>query len=155
MKLPLPVILAAAVLVSGATGAGAVFMISKGGSPPKAKAKASDHHGEDEEEEEEAEPEMVFSLEETVVNLADKDELRYLKIAVALGLEKKDSEEHLKEHLPVMRDAVIGVLTRKTFDDLHTPEGVEKTKKEIRKAVNKHLKKLHVVQVYFEGFAMQ
>ena len=54
-----------------------------------------------------------------------------------------------------MRDAVIGVMTRKTFSLLHTAEGVKKAKEEIAEAVNERLHEMNVVSVYFESFAMQ
>jgi flagellar FliL protein len=160
MKLPLPAILAVAVLVSGGSGAGAVLFMSKGkGEDP---AKSAKHKGDKDklkgghdQEEPEVEPKSVYSLDETVINLADKDEMRYLKIAVALGFDKKADEEHLKEFTAIMRDAVIGVMMRKTFTTLHTAEGVKKAKGDIRQAVNAKIHEVNVVSAYFESFAMQ
>jgi flagellar protein FliL len=158
MKLPLPAILAVAVLVSGGSGAGAMLFMNKGksedpGKSAKAKKdKNKENHGE---EEEEIEPKSVYSLDETVINLADKDEMRYLKIAVALGFEKKVNEEQIKEATPIMRDAVIGVMMGETFASLHTAQGVKKAKKKIAEAVNGRLHETNVVSVYFESFAMQ
>lgn len=159
MKLPMPVILAVAVLVSGGSGAGAVLLMSKKGEEPGKSAKHKkdkhkDSHGADHAEEE-VRPKSVISLDETVINLADKDEMRYLKIAVALGLEKTADEAHMKEALPPLRDAVIGVLARETFASLHTEAGVKKAKKRILEAVNHRIHENSVVAVYFESFAMQ
>ena len=158
MKLPLPVILAVAVLVSGGSGAGAMLFMSKGKAedPGKSAKHKKDKHKESrDEEEEEVEPKTVYSLDETVINLADTGEMRYLKIAVALGFEKKAEEEVLKESTAIMRDAVITVMTRETFASLHTAEGVKKAKKKIAESVNERLHETNVVSVYFESFAMQ
>ncbi len=98
---------------------------------------------------------MVHSLGETVVNLADTGTLRYVKVTVALGFLEKVSTQKLKEYDPVLRDAVIGVFTRKRFNDLHRGGGVRKVKAEILQATARRLPDATVAEVYLESFAMQ
>jgi flagellar basal body-associated protein FliL len=98
---------------------------------------------------------MVHSLGETVVNLADIGTLRYVKVTVALGFLEKIPDEKLKEYDPVLRDAIIGVFTRKRFDDLHRSGGVQKVKAEILQATARRLPDATVAEVYLESFAMQ
>src|ERR1051326_1574873 len=65
------------------------------------------------------EPGTIYSLGELVVNLADTGSMRYAKLTVALGVAEKLPEEGLKDQEPVLRDAIVGVVTRKRFDELH------------------------------------
>lgn len=97
----------------------------------------------------------VYSLGEIVVNLADSSTMRYAKVSVALGLVEKVPDEQLKEEQPVLRDIVIGVLTRKTFDQLHRRGGIDRLKKEILQATAARFHPATVAEVYFEAFAMQ
>jgi flagellar basal body-associated protein FliL len=97
----------------------------------------------------------VYSIGEQVVNLADTAELRYAKMTVALGLEEKVPEEKLKPHLPVLRDVVIGVVTRKRFAELHGKGGIKRLKQQLLDAMQDRIPEVTVTQIYFEQFAMQ
>lgn len=100
-------------------------------------------------------PATVYSLGEMVVNLADVGSLRYAKLSVALGFEETLGEEKLKTLAPVLRDAVIDILTRKRFGDLHQKNGIPKLKKEILAAARARVPDATIVGVYLEAFAMQ
>ncbi len=140
----LPIILAACVLVSVGAGTGiGLFMARRAQASGEAPKKVH------------KEPELVHSLGDMVVNLADTDSLRYAKITVALGFEKKLSEEQLHELTPAFRDTIIAVITSKRFEELHAPGGLEKAKEEIRERITARVHKHPVLEVYFEGFAMQ
>jgi flagellar protein FliL len=97
----------------------------------------------------------IYSLGEIVVNLADMSTMRYAKVSVALGFVEKVPEEQFKEDQAVLRDVVIGVLTRKTFDQLHRKGGIDKLKKEILTASAARYHGGTVAEVYLEAFAMQ
>jgi flagellar basal body-associated protein FliL len=64
-------------------------------------------------------------------------------------------DEKLKEQEPVLRDAVLGVITRKRFEELHRGGGLQKLKKEIRSTVQPRLRGATLVDVYLDQFAMQ
>jgi flagellar FliL protein len=106
-----------------------------------------------------SEPTATLPLGEFVVNLADKDELRYLKTTIVLGVTGKvpSAGGHGGESgpSPAVRDAVISVLSSKRFGELNTPEGKEKLKKDLIAAVNSRLHECKAVEVYFSDFAMQ
>lgn len=141
----LPIILAACVLVSVGAGVGVGMVLSKKAQASPAKEKKH----------EEVEPALVHSLGEMVVNLADTESLRYVKVTVAVGLKDKLDEEKLKEMSPIMRDSVINVLTRKTFKELHKAGGPAKAKEEILHEIEENAHGVVLTKVYFEGFAMQ
>jgi len=111
----------------------------------------------------EAKPVQLSSwkLGEFVVNLADRDQPRYLKINLVLEVEGKaevkageggapQSSEEAKA-----RDAIITVLSGKRYVELLTDKGKEKLKADLKAALNTVLEGPKVVNVYFTDFAMQ
>ena len=102
-----------------------------------------------------AQPAVVYSLGEMVVNLADQGSLRYARITVAIGFAEKVDEAKLKTYEPLMKDAVINVVTNHRFDELHRKGGIQLIKDDIRKSVMEQVSDLKVGEVYLEAFAMQ
>lgn len=102
-------------------------------------------------------PQTIHPLGEMVINLADAEpeNLRYVKISIAVGLEEKLAEEALKEHDPALRDAIISVISQKSFATLHKPGALDVLKKELIEAMNGRIPKAHIAEMFIEGFAMQ
>ncbi|MCE5324264.1 flagellar basal body-associated FliL family protein [bacterium] len=104
-------------------------------------------------------PTMEMPLGDFVVNLADTSQVRYLKTTVILEVEgaKASGGGHGESSEPDarIRDAAIEVLSSKTFAQLSQPDGKDKLKKDIIKAVNERLEEGKAVEVYFNEFAMQ
>jgi flagellar FliL protein len=61
----------------------------------------------------------------------------------------------LDEKKPQLRDAMIGILSAKTIDQLTTPEQKEAIRKEILESFNKILEPKIVHQIYFIDFVLQ
>jgi flagellar FliL protein len=99
--------------------------------------------------------ETVYSLGEQVVNLADTSTLRYAKLTVALGIRERLSEEQVKEFEPMLKDAVIGVVTKRRFDEVHRKGGLQRVKGDILVAMQGRVPNATIAEVYFEQFAMQ
>lgn len=136
-------------LVSVALGVGAAMFLGKKAAAQTERSRHGKHA------EELVEPETVHPLGEMVVNLADQDTLRYAKVSIAVGFEEKVGEEELRELEPVLRDSLIGVITGKTFKELHRSGGLQKLKEELTETMAERVEKHAVVSVYLEGFAMQ
>ncbi|MHB9037023.1 MAG: flagellar basal body-associated FliL family protein [Armatimonadota bacterium] len=105
-------------------------------------------------------PTSEMALGDFVVNLADTAQVRYLKTTVILEVEggkEAGGGGHGEASGPDarMRDAVIQVLSSKTFAQLSQPDGKEKLKKDLIAAVNERLEEGKAVEVYFNEFAMQ
>ena len=103
------------------------------------------------------------ALGEFVVNLADTGQIRYLKTDIVIAVAGKlkaegggKGEGEGKAPAPI-RDAVISVLSSRTFSDLVKPKGRKKLKEDLIAAVNKQIKeqKAEVKEVFFNEFAMQ
>ena len=101
----------------------------------------------------------IIDLESFVVNLSDTDRKRYLKVTMQLELEddKKVSKKLTKEiedKLPVVRDAIITLLSSKKSSDISTPQGKLELKKEIINKLNSKLSSGKIVNIYLTEFVI-
>ncbi len=137
-------------------GGGAGFFFMSGEEPEK-KGKSPDAHAETETETE-ADPGFVgpvIDLEPFVLNLADRDQLRYLKVAIKLQLDRPEEETDFKDKLPAIRDALLVLLTSKESRSLRTVDGKMLVRDEIGGRVNTIMKKGKIKQVFFTEFIIQ
>jgi flagellar protein FliL len=98
----------------------------------------------------------VLPLESFLVNLANADNICFVKATFQLGLEEELKEE---SKTPVatasIRDSVISLLSSKTAEQIMTPQGKDKLREEIRSRVNSISPKLKVIEVYIVDFVVQ
>jgi flagellar protein FliL len=100
----------------------------------------------------------TMNLDSFLVNLADQDATRFIKVTFRLGIDETKLGDELKDNpvvLAATRDTIISCLSTKTADELLSPEGKEKLKREVREQVNKVLPKGKVVEVYIMDFVVQ
>ena len=100
----------------------------------------------------------TMNLDSFLVNLADPDVTRFIKVTFRLGLNENKLGDELKDDpvvLAATRDAIILCLSTKTSDELLTTEGKDKLKKDIRELVSKVLPKGKVIEVYIMDFVVQ
>lgn len=107
-----------------------------------------------------------------IVNLADAGGRRFLKATIVLELAehaavdpKLPAEERvaieaeftdtLNVQLPVINDALISLLSSKTFEAIYTVDGKEMLRQEIMDAVNTRLPEYQVIYVYFTDFVVE
>ncbi|WP_456464445.1 flagellar basal body-associated FliL family protein [Persephonella sp.] len=98
---------------------------------------------------------IMFEVGTFVVNLADKDADRYLKVTVILEIENEQVKQEVEKRLPQIKDSITTLLFTKTSRELKTAEGVEKLKEEILRRVNAILPLGGVKNVYFTDFVIQ
>lgn len=95
-------------------------------------------------------------LEPITVNLADLS--RYLQIQITIKAGNPEMAESIKMYMPVVRHALILLLSSKSPEDVSTELGKQKLMDEAKVAINKaaELKPAHgVVAVLFESFIVQ
>jgi flagellar FliL protein len=97
----------------------------------------------------------IYSLESMIVNLADTEFPRYLKIKIDLESEKPKPDEEFEKRLPQIKDAIITILTSKTFSDISEPKGKMQLKEEIILKSNQLFQTFNVKTVYFTEFVVQ
>ncbi len=145
-KLILIVLLLLILLAGGGAGA-YFFLFSKGG----------------EEEEEAPKPKVspeavgvMYKLEPAfIVNLADPEITMYARVSITLELSGPEVTLEVQKREPIIRDAIIEILSNKTSRELRSPEGREQLKLEIIKRVNTILVQGGVRNVYFTEFVVQ
>jgi flagellar FliL protein len=98
---------------------------------------------------------FTMPLEPFLVNLADKESRRYLKLKVELEVEGEETVKELEKSLPRIRDALILLLSSKTYLDLSSLEGKQQLKQEIKKRVTVVPSGRKVSDVFFTEFVAQ
>ncbi len=97
-------------------------------------------------------------LEPLVLNLADAEGNRYLRVAIdivvdrAEGVLAEDGGTLLSTRL---RDRLLIVLASKTADDVVSSEGKEALRAEVRRTAEPLLEEARVLDVYFTEFRVQ
>jgi flagellar FliL protein len=100
----------------------------------------------------------ALALEPFVVNLADADAARYLRIKVSLMVDDKHAIKELTENLALqmkVRDVVLQMLTVKTSSELMDEEGKKKLREEIHAKIAAYFRKPKLVDVMFTEFVIQ
>jgi flagellar FliL protein len=101
---------------------------------------------------------VTAGLDPFLVNLADPQAVRFVKVTFQLGM-TGDSEEFSKNPVAIAaaRDAIISLLSAKTSEQILTVEGKDKLRKEVRDRVNSILgaSKTKVQNVYIVEFVVQ
>ena len=100
----------------------------------------------------------VVPLEPFVVNLADADTARYLRIKISLMVDDKSKLKEIEENQALqlkVRDVILQTLTRKTSQDLINDDGKKKLRKEIQDEVGPFFKEPKLNDVMFTEFVIQ
>jgi len=130
------------VLALGGGGAGAYFFMNKSANK-EAQALPKPPIG------------AVWAPDVFIINLADSEADRYLKVVMNFELSDPLAVAELDVMKPKVRDMVLSVLTVKGFKDVNNFEGKQRLKEEIAMRLNSQLTKGKVVQVYFTDFVVQ
>jgi flagellar FliL protein len=98
----------------------------------------------------------TLALEPFLVNLADKDEVRFVKTTFQLGLAEEPNEDAKSDvAVAAMRDSIISLLSSKTAEQILTPEGKDKLREEIRLRVGAISPGIKILEVYIVDFVVQ
>ena len=139
-----------ALLVIGGGGTAYYMMAGDFGAT---KGKSSEAHAEEEPEMESIGP--VIDMDPFVLNLADREQLRYLKVSIKLQLDRPEVETDFEDKLPAIRDALLVLLTSKESRGLRTIEGKMLVRDEIGGRINSIMKRGKVRQIFFTDFIIQ
>ena len=114
----------------------------------------------------------MLNMSTKIINLVDPTGRRYIRVTIVAEFAPDDPnyetmteeeksaylttfQEKLNSRLPIMDDAVITLLSTKTYEDLYTAEGKEKLRAEIMDVLSKKLVDLHILSIYFTEFVVQ
>lgn len=104
------------------------------------------------------EPKGLIALDQFLVNLADKEANRFVRVTVQLAVEEEKAAAEVAENAVSRaraRSAVLEVLAVQTSDRLVTPEGKAELKKAIAERASAALGHVKVLDVLFTDFVVQ
>jgi len=144
-------------------GAGGTFFLLKGQiaamiqaqAPPAAATTEEGAAAADGEKKEEGFIGTLFELDPMVVNLEQSKGKRYLKVKMSFELNKEAVQEELKARLPQLRDAILLMLSSKSFKDVSTVEGKLALRDALLTRINGLLTTGFIKRIYFEEFVVQ
>ncbi|HRH43806.1 MAG TPA: flagellar basal body-associated FliL family protein [Pyrinomonadaceae bacterium] len=99
----------------------------------------------------------IVDLPPFIVNLADDDQARYLRLSVSVGLggEGGESEKPNTIFITRIRNAMLAVLSVKKSSDILTVKGKAKLRKELLKAAQAASEEPEVKAIYITDFIVQ
>ena len=143
----------AVLLIGGSVGATLFFTGALGGGD----AESEDGHAAEEEAHAEA---YYFAIEPPItVNFQQRGRARFLQVSLQVMTHDPLGLEHLKQHMPVVRNNLNLLFSGQSYDELSTREGKELLRKqalaEIQNVLTARAGAPVVDEVYFTAFVMQ
>jgi len=97
----------------------------------------------------------IYEMDHFIVNLADTEGPRYLKVKINLESQEPKPDEEYNQRLPQLRDAILTILSAKTYKEIYNSEGKRRLKEEIVSKANALLSHVKVKTIYFTEFVVQ
>lgn len=98
---------------------------------------------------------QIVELPPFIVNLADSEQARYLRMTVSLGVAGEESEKPDQLFITRVRNAMLAVLSEKSSDQILTAEGKAKLRKELLQAAKAASSEPEVMAIYITDFIVQ
>jgi flagellar FliL protein len=144
-------------------GGGAGFYYSRVRAPSQAakgttdkNERPDDHSGKTEHAEDgEAEVTQVIELQPFIVNLADKNESRYLRMTISLGVAEEGEHKVDPLFTTRVRNAILATISTQTSEQVLTVEGKAALRKEMLNAAKAAASKPEVLTIYITDFIIQ
>jgi flagellar FliL protein len=97
----------------------------------------------------------LFPLKTFIVNLADEERNRYLRVTMDLELVAPTDTEKLNQRLPQVRDRILMILPSKRFDEIASVEGKTALRDEIINKLNSLFPRTVITNIFFTEFVVQ
>jgi flagellar protein FliL len=97
----------------------------------------------------------IWPMEAFIINIADTNGDRYLKLVIQLEVSDSSVIPELEKLKPRLRDSILDLLTSKPYKDLIDQTGKQRLREDIAGRVNNILSKGKVTKVYFTDYVMQ
>ena len=97
----------------------------------------------------------IWPMEAFVINIADTNGERYLKVVIQLEVSDPTVVPELEQLKPRLRDSILDLLTPKTYKELMDLAGKQRLREDIAGRVNNILTKGKVTKVYITDFVVQ
>ena len=134
-------------------GTAAFFLLKKEPEPKEAKDPAKQVPVPDLNQQADIGPQV--NIEEFVVNIISGDTAHYVKASLTVELTNEEVKGEVEKRMPQMRDAILLLISNKTFEELQDMQGKKQLKAELTSRINSFLKTGKVKAVYFTNFVVQ
>lgn len=98
---------------------------------------------------------VMFPAWSLVINLADANVPRFLKVTFTFELDRAIAIAEMQEKEPIIKDAIIGLISSKTMAELRGYEAQLVLKEELISRINAILETGRIINVYFTEFIVQ
>ena len=151
------IILAAVLLLGGGGGAGYYFLVMKPHKEELARKQAEESKAAAmiKPVPEEAKIGPMVEIKEFVVNIIGQDAAHYVKASLSLELDKEAAMDEVNKRMPQIRDAILLLISNKTFEELQDIQGKNQVKAELKSKINSFLKTGKIKNVYLTDFVVQ
>ena len=102
-----------------------------------------------------AAPGPLFPLETFIVNLADQERSRYLRITMDLELVESTDAHRINERLSQVRDSILMILPAKQFEEIASMEGKIALQDAIIAKLNGLFNQKVISNIFFTEFVVQ
>ena len=100
-------------------------------------------------------PGPLVPLETFIVNLADEERSRYLRVTMDLELAAPTDAEKLTERLSQIRDRILMILPSKRFEEIASMDGKTALRDEIIDKLNGLFPQKIITNIFFTEFVVQ
>ena len=97
----------------------------------------------------------IFPLDTFIVNLADQERNRYLRVTIDLELLEAAYADKLSQRLPQVRDSILMILPSKRYADIASIEGKTALRDEIISKLNGLSQRSVISNIFFSEFVVQ
>ena len=97
----------------------------------------------------------MVNIEEFIVNIISGDAAHYVKASLTVELTNELVKTEVEQRMPQMRDAILLLISNKTYEELQDLQGKKQLKAELLSTINSFLQTGKVVSIYFTNFVVQ
>ena len=97
----------------------------------------------------------MVNIDEFIVNIISGDAAHYVKASITVELTNVEVQAEVEQRMPQMRDAILLLISNKTYEELQDLQGKKQLKAELSSKINSFLQTGQVVSIYFTNFVVQ
>ncbi len=97
----------------------------------------------------------MVEIDNFVVNLMEREDIRYLKASITLEADSSEAEEELRNRISQVRDLILLHTGNKSLDELRDLQGKMQLRAELLAKINGILRQGRVKKIYFTDFVIQ
>lgn len=95
---------------------------------------------------------VLFSMESFLVNISSDQGPKFLQTQMEFELSDPGVEDELVRRKPAVRDAIIVLLSSRSYKELRDPHGMKKLRQDLIKTINRMLASGSIKDIFFTQF---